>query len=183
MRIIGVTGTNSAGKEEVANYLKRLGFTHYSMSGFIAEEVKRHRLPDNRPNRIKVGNDLRAQFGADYIVRTLYARAEKSGADSVIESLRALSEVRAIQAHGGFVLGVDAPVVLRYARARARGGVKDDVTLAEFIAQEQSEMNPDDPTKQDLLGALALADAVVQNDNTLPVLHARVLKVLQKSRA
>ncbi|MDO8408431.1 MAG: AAA family ATPase [bacterium] len=182
-RIIGVTGTNGAGKGEVVRYLvERLGFMHYSVSGFITEEVIRNGLSVDRDNMIMVGNDLRACFGPAHIVESLYEKARSDGCDSVIESLRALAEVRRVRKLGGLIIGIDADPAIRYQRIRARRGAKDAVSFDEFIAQERSEMNPGEVTKQDLRGALRAADVVVVNDGTLEELHEMLGHALKKAR-
>jgi|SRR3989344_3270015 len=182
-RIIGVTGTNGAGKGEVVRYLvESLGFMHYSVSDFIVEEITRNGLTVDRDNMIMVGNDLRAIFGPAHIVEELYKKASEDGGDSVIESLRALAEMRRVRELGGTIIGIDADVRIRYERIRARRSSKDAISFEQFIAQEHSEMNPGNPTKQDLRGALARADVVITNDGTLEELHGRLDEVLTWAR-
>ena len=173
--IIGITGSFGAGKGEVVEYLKAAhGFSHYSASGFITEEVVRRELPLNRDSMTLVANELRAQHGASYVVDSLYARAQAAGGNVVIESLRAPAEVARIRELGGFVIGVDAPAQLRYDRAVKRGSEKDAVTFEYFLAQERREQNPGDPTKQNIFEALKLSDIVIQNDDTLETLAERI---------
>ncbi len=182
-RIIGVTGTNGAGKGEIVKYLvEQLGFMHYSVSGFIVEEIIRNGLTVDRDNMIMVGNDLRATFGPAHIVEVLHAKACEDGGDSVIESLRALAEVRRVCELGGFIIGIDTHPRLRYERIRARRSAKDAVSFDEFIAQERSEINPDDPTKQDLRGALKEADVIITNDGSFEELYEMLDHALTKAR-
>jgi dephospho-CoA kinase len=183
--IIGLAGSFGGGKGTVVDYLTTVrGFRHYSASKFITEEIVRRGLPVNRNSMIVVANELRAEHGPTYIIDMLYERAMVAGGDAIIESLRAVAEVRRIKELGGFVIGVDADPKLRYERARTRGSEKDNVTYEEWLAQEQKEINPDDPTKQNIFGALDEADVVVQNNGTLEELHAEIDNVLKKiSRA
>lgn len=173
--IIGLTGSFGAGKGTVVDYLiEKKGFNHYSASGFITEEIVRRGMPINRDSMIVVSNDLRATHGPAYIIDSLYARAQEKGGDSIIESLRAVAEVRRIKELGGKVIGVDANPEIRYERAVGRGSEKDNVTFEEWLEQQRKESNPDDPTKQDIFGALAESDYVVTNDGTLAELYAQV---------
>lgn len=175
MHIIGVTGMFGAGKGTVVSYLvQRKGFSHYSMSGFITEEVVRRGLPVHRDSMIVVANDLRATFGITHIVDSLYACAIASEHDAIIESLRALGEVRRVKELGGTIIGVDADRWLRYCRIRARKSEKDDVTYEQFVAQESLESQGDDSFKQNLLGALQEADVVLNNDGTVESLYQQI---------
>lgn len=179
--IIGITGSFGAGKGEVVQHLlARYGFTHYSTSGFITEEVRRRGLTVDRDAMASVANDLRKEHGPSYIVDTLYARAETAGGNVVIESLRAPAEVARIRELGGYVIGVDADAKVRYERAHARGTEKDNVTFEYFLEQEKREQNPGDPTKQNVFEALKQSDVVIQNSGTKDELYARVDEVMRQ---
>lgn len=177
--IIGVAGSFGAGKGVVVEYLRETrGFTHYSMSGFITEEIELRGMPVNRDSMIMVANDLRGMHGPTYILDQLFERAQKHGGNVVIESMRAVAEVRRIKELGGFVIGVDADPELRYKRTQGRGDAKDNVTYEEWCDQERRESNPDDPTKQNIFGALKESDVLVKNNGTLEELHAQIDAVL-----
>lgn len=184
--VIGITGTSGAGKETVVRYLQlQRKFTHYSVSGFITDEVVKRGLSVNRDTMRSVANELRVQHGVTYIVDMLYERVrttrEEEGA--IIESLRALGEVQRIKKLGGVVIGVDADIDIRYKRVHARGSMKDSVTYEEFIAQEYSEMNENDPYKQNLNAALKEANFVLRNDGTIETLQVKIKDVLARIHA
>lgn len=178
--IIGITGSFGAGKGVVVDYLlKNKGFKHYSASGFITEEIVRTGLPVNRDSMIMVANDLRATHGPAYIIESLYKRAQEAGGDAAIEALRAVAEVKKIKELGGFVIGVDADSKIRYERAFARKSEKDNVPYDTWLEQERRENNPDDPTKQNISGALKESDAFVTNNGTPEELFAQVETALK----
>lgn len=181
--IIGITGSFGAGKGVVVDYLKTRGFKHYSARDFIFEEIRRRGLDTSlgREVTIPVANDLRATRGPAFIVESLHMRATGDGDNAVIESLRAVAEARRLKELGAFILGVDADSRLRYERATARGSETDHVSYEQWLDQERRESNPDDPTKQDIFGALKESDAVVLNNGTLEELYAQVDLALKKA--
>ena len=181
--IIGLTGSFGAGKGAVVDYLVReKGFADYSARAFIADEIKFRGLPVNRDTLAQTANDLRQKHEPTYIIESLYNRAKERGGDAVIESLRAVAEVRIIKKLGGIVLGIDAPPELRYKRAVSRGSETDAVPYEEWLQQEIRESNPDDPTKQDIFGALREADVVIKNEASLQELYEKIDQMLKEQR-
>lgn len=179
--IIGLTGTFGAGKGAVAAYLTdEKGFRHISARAFITEEIKRRGLPITRESMTEVANSLRATGGPTYLYEQLVGTAKELGGDVVVESIRAVAEVQYTKEHGGVVIGVDANPQLRYERMTARGTETDSVTYEEWIWQQEQESNTEDPTKQNIPGALKAADYIIENNGTLQELHAQVDSVLAK---
>jgi len=177
--IIGISGSFGAGKGTVVEYLKASHhFTHYSASGFIVNEIKKRGLEINRDTMAVVANELRATHGPGYIIDSLYTQAEAHPGDVVIESLRAVAEVRRIKELGGIVIGVDALPELRFKRAIARNSVKDHVTYEKWLEQEKAESNQSDPHKQNIFGALKEADFVIINNSSITELQQEVEKFL-----
>lgn len=181
--IIGITGSFGAGKGAVVDYLvKEKGFADFSARSFITKEIKHRDLPVNRDTMAIVANDLRQKHEPTYIIESLYKEAKEKGGDAVIESLRAVAEVRLIKRLGGLVLGIDARPELRYERAVARGSETDQVPFEEWLQQEVRESNPDDPTKQDIFGALRESDVVIENTGSLEELYEKVDRMLKEQR-
>lgn len=178
--IIGITGTLGAGKGTVVEYLKTKGFKHYSVSGFISEEIARRGLPVNRDTMTEVGTDLRKIHGAGYITTELLKRAEGVEDNVVIESIRSIGEVESLKKHGAVLWAVDAEVKKRYERIAKRKSEKDSVTFEKFIADEERESRGTDPTEMNLPKCIALADMVFQNNGTEDELFAQVEAALQK---
>ncbi|MFA6369014.1 MAG: AAA family ATPase, partial [Candidatus Shapirobacteria bacterium] len=110
MIIIGITGTNGAGKGTIVEYLvKNKGFEHFSARAFIVEEIERRGLENNRDNMVMVANDLRAKNSPSFVADELFKRALESRQNCVIESLRTLGEIESLKKKGKFVLlAVDA---------------------------------------------------------------------------
>jgi len=177
--IVGLTGSFGAGKGTVVEYLLDVkGYTHFSASGFITEEIIKRGLPVNRDSMSVVANELRSTHGPSYIIDSLYARAQEHSGDVIIESLRAVAEVRRIKELGGFVLGIDANPILRYERAHARQSAKDDVSFEKWLDQEKAESNQGDLTKQNIFGALKESHVIIENNSSVEELHKEIDRVL-----
>ena len=179
--IIGLTGSFGAGKGCVADYLvNKKGFAHFSARSFITAEVQKRGLPLNRDTMTVVANDLRKINGPSYIFEQLVKQAKEHGGDAVIESIRAVAEAKYIKEMGGVVLGVDADPKIRYERIVARGSETDHVSFEEWHEQEKRESKPDDPTKQDIFGALRESDVVIMNVKSIELLEAEIEDFLKK---
>lgn len=173
--IVGLTGSFGAGKGCVADYLvNKKNFAHFSARTFIVQELERRGEVINRDTMTAMGNTLRAEHGPTYIFEQLVLMAKAHGSNAVVESVRAVAEARYIKEQGGIVLGVDAAPELRFERIVKRGSETDHVTFEEWKAQELAEMNPDDPTKQDIFGALRESDYIIMNTGSLDELETAI---------
>lgn len=179
--IIGLTGSFGAGKGCVADYLvQQKGFAHYSARTFITKEIEKRGLLVSRDSMIEVANDLRKMHGPTYIFEQLVNMAKEHEGNAVVESVRAVAEAKYIKEHGGVVLGVDADPQVRYERIVKRGSETDHVTFEEWHAQEVRESNPDDPTKQDIFGALRESNCIIMNTTTLEELYKEIDSFIQQ---
>lgn len=173
--LIGLTGTNGAGKGEIAACLKSKGYACYSLSDEIREELARRDREATRDNMIKLGNELRQTFGTDILARRVMAKVRGK---AVIDSIRNVQEVAFFRKQKGFILlAVDAPIALRYDRVRMRGRDESALTLAEFEAKEREEMS-ESPNGQQLRRCLDLADITIGNDGTLEDLRRKLEELL-----
>lgn len=182
MITIGITGTLGAGKGTIVDYLvQHRGFVHYSVRAFITEEINRRGLEVNRDTMTLVGNDLRAQHSPSWIVEQLYERAQASGCNCIIESVRTAGEVEALRGKPSFYLfAVDADPRVRYERAVLRGSETDHVDYDTFVTNEQREMANDDPNKQNLRYCIDHADYRFDNNGTREELNQQVEQVLEQ---
>jgi dephospho-CoA kinase len=180
--IIGITGTLGAGKGTVAKYLvDQKGFKYFSARAFFIEDVERRGLPVNRDTITEVANDLRAQHGPDYFVKTALARAQAQEGNSVMESIRTVGEADLLKEQGAKLWAVDADIKTRYERAVLRGSETDKVSFEKFTADEEREMTSTDPTKQNLAAVRAMADVIFTNNGTQEELFSHVEEALKRA--
>jgi len=177
--IIGLTGTLGAGKGTVAEVLMKKGFKHYSVRQFLLKEIIRRGLPNNRDSMVDVANILRAKHGPSYIAEELYREAHHDGGNAIIESLRAVGEVKSLKEKGNFFLiAVDADQKTRYARIIDRASETDNISFEEFVKNEEREMQSTDPAKQHIEACIALANVSLKNNTTIEDLEKSVETVL-----
>ncbi len=174
-RLIGLTGTNGAGKGEVANFLKKKGYAYYSLSDIVRQELSQEGKELSRNNLIKTGNELREKFGADILARLI---VKKIKGKTVIDSIRNPKEVEYLRQQKDFILiAVDAPVTLRFKRIKKRGRKESVSTLQEFIQKEAEEMTSNQKGQQ-LQTCIKMADIKITNEGSLEELYQKLEKLL-----
>lgn len=180
MIIFGITGTLGAGKGTIVEYLiSKYNFEHYSVRAYLIERIEEKGLPVNRDSMVLVANELRASQSPSFIIDELYKKAADSGKNCIIESIRTPGEVESLREKENFwLIAVDADAKVRYARITDRKSETDNVTLEEFIANEQREMTSSDPNKQNLSKCIEMADFVVDNSGSISDLEDEVHHIL-----
>lgn len=176
--IIGITGKNCSGKGEFAAYLKDAGYTYYSLSDEIRDELKKNNIPESRESLIEMGNKLRSQYGPSALADMLIKKIEP-GKNYVIDSIRNPAEVTALKKLPNFTLvEIKADDKIRYKRMCGRNRQGDAHSFEEFIAQEKREMNNENSTMQQLDKTIKMADVVIENNIGITELHQKITKLL-----
>ena len=178
--ILGITGTDGAGKGTVVEYLvAQHGFTHYSARALILEEIRKHGLPETRNQMRLTANELRQQHGNEFLIKVSYEKAAADGiTKAVIESVRTVAEAKYLHEHGGLLLAVDADQSLRYERVQARRSESDQVSFEEFKRHEELEKNDPDPHGMQKAKVIEMADYTVTNNSTVEDLEEQVEQFL-----
>ena len=173
--LIGLTGTNGAGKGEAASFFVERGYTYYSLSDVIREELRTKHQEISRDTLIRMGNLMRQQFSPDILARRV---AKKITGKSVIDSIRNPKEVEFFQSQKSFILlAIDAPAKLRFQRVKDRGRKESASSLKEFLAKEAEEMGTEE-SRQQLLACMNMADHTIINDGTIDELRKKLEKFL-----
>jgi len=182
MTIIGITGTDGAGKGVVVDYLiEQKKFSHHSARTLWVDEIEKRDEPVDREHMRLIANDLRRLHGNDYFIAESIRRAREADEKYVVlESLRALAEVETLKREGGVLLAVDADQRLRFERIQERASASDDISFDEFVAHEALEMNDPDPNGMQKAKVMEMADYTLLNEGTLEELHAQIEDVLRK---
>ncbi len=174
-RLIGLTGTNGAGKGEAAAFFQKKGYKYFSLSDLIREELRNKGQIITRDNLIKMGNHLRNKFGPDILARRVIERVQGK---AIIDSIRNPKEVAYLKKQNNFLLlAVDAPVEIRYNRVIKRGREESMDSLQEFIAKEAEEMSIEESGQQ-LQNCMKMADIVIINDGSLEDFHKKLEEFL-----
>lgn len=181
--IIGITGTDGAGKGTVVDYLvEKKGFIHCSARALWIDEIQKRGLEVRRENTRIVANDLRAQYGNDFLITEYMRRTGFAPSKNyIIDSVRTVGEVETLKKNGGYLWSVDADRRVRYERIQSRVSGLDAVSFEEFAGQEDLEMNDPDPHGMQKATVMTMADAMLTNDVSQDELYQRVEEALGKT--
>lgn len=174
--IIGITGTDGAGKGTVVQYLvDNEGYTHYSSREFLLTELQKANIMPTRNELRLIANKLRAQHGDDYLAKRAYELINKKEIKkAAVESIRTTAEALYIKQHGGILLAVDANPEIRYDRVQKRRSESDKVSYEEFLAHEELERNDPDPHGMQKAKVMEMADYTIMNDSSIEELQKQV---------
>lgn len=179
--IIGVMGRIGAGKDALAEYLKRKGFKQIAFRDAVVEEADKRGLSHTRENLQDVQRECRQRYGEDYFPKKIIEQVEKSRAKRiVITGLRTSTDARTLKEHFGkrvTLVLVDAKPEIRFERMKKRGRLGDPKTFEEFLDQERRENEHFDSEN-----AFTYADVMIDNSGTLEELHTRINRLLASAR-
>jgi len=184
---IGITGLNCSGKDTLAEFLENKGFVKRSLSDEIRKEMKIRGIPiTNRESMIELANELRKTQGAGILVKRLVASIDKTKNYSFV-SIRNPEEIAELKKHREFFLVfLESDPAKRFERMqeRAKHGAsqwgKIPQSFDEFLAEEKMELQNKDSTAQQLLQVRGMADIILENNDSVEELFAKVETFLDK---
>ena len=177
--IIGITGTFASGKDTIADYLEEKGFEHFSLSDELREIAKEKGIDPTRDNLRELGNASRDEFGPDYLPKRVLQRAKSDKV--LISSIRQPAEIEFLKKQEDFILiGVDAPIEMRFERLKKRNRPGDPRTLEGLKEKEEKEMQSKGKNCQKLHQCMQMADFTIANDGNYQELYKEVDRVLSK---
>lgn len=164
---LGLVGTNGSGKSSASAYLVEKGFVWISLSDVVREEVRRQGLAESRETMIATANTLKGTHGQAFLAKAAFERAEAHGHNQVVfDSIRNEAEVAYLAQHGVRMIGVDAPVALRFSRICARNRAGDDLDFTTFKKLDDQE-NLGTSSGQNIYAAMEACQEHLINDGDL----------------
>lgn len=171
-KIIGIAGTNGAGKDLLSALLARLlSYLVVSLSDTLRARLKTLGIDIAERDKLReLSAKWETEQGEGALVKmTLrdHLDGKKGVKGLIIVSVRRPSEARAIQARGGTVMWLTADSKLRYARTQTRTQDRyNEKSYDEFVRQEQIEMFPEpgNTTAPNMDGVRRIANVHLNNN-------------------
>jgi dephospho-CoA kinase len=170
MNLIGLGGTNGAGKDTVAEMLiERRGWLFVSLSDLLRIEAHNRGLEPNRESLRTISAEWRREGGLGVLVEKAIEHFEPvkdQHEGLVVSSLRHPAEAMVVHEYGGRVVWVDADPQIRYKRVTSRARHNEHaLTFDEFMEQERHEMeHQGDVATLNMGDVKKLANMTLMND-------------------
>jgi dephospho-CoA kinase len=176
--VVGLAGMPGSGKSLVVETAVEEGYSVVTMGDVVREETAARGLELNPENVGKVMLELRAARGESAVAEKCIPRIEqKEGSKVVVDGLRSYVEAEVFKRHfPKFVLvAVHASPETRFSRLFSRGRSDDPKNWAVFHERDMRELSVG------LGDAVALAEYLIINDDTVETLKKRANEVLRRA--
>lgn len=182
--IIGLVGLPGAGKTTVAGFLGQKGYRPVTLSDLIKEEAAQNGISEfTREILQNYGNQMRQEYGPDILARLAIKKINKQHLPhTVIDGIRNPAEIAYLKARDGFaLLGIVAPVKVRYLRLAKAKGHQWVGSYTNFLRQESRE----ERLGKKEIGlrvkeCLKKADYQIDNRGSLDELYQKLIRIIQK---
>lgn len=165
--IIGISGTNGAGKDTFTEYwLRRTSGLQISLGDMLRNQLPTDIEP-SRANLADLSAELRRRHGLAVLVDIALEQYNASNRSHLIlNGIRHPSEAQRVRDVGGTMVWIDAPIEARYRRIQQgnRGRFEDNVTFEQFQEQETREMNSNSESSVNLTAVKTLANIAITNN-------------------
>lgn len=176
----GLIGSNGAGKSAACRYFQEKGFQVFSLSDVVREAALAQGLSLDRDHLVAVGNELKQTHGADVLASRCLERAA-SHPLVVFDSIRNVAEAKMLKAKGVILLGIDAPIEVRFNRIKSRKSETDFIDFETFKAQDERE-NEGKSSGQNIFAAFQECHHVIHNVGALATLQKEIRKIILSSQ-
>lgn len=178
--VISLSGLKAAGKDELCKRLAAQGYASLRLSDPIRAEAVRRGFAQYTTAQLQdIGDEGRRLGGPGFWAAKAIELAKERGlAKVIINGVRNPGEIEALRtaAEGRCTLvGVVAPLLVRFGRVAGRGQVEDRYKLEEFVAMDDRDRgigSPPDGQQVDRCLALVPWENLYVNDGTLEAYHA-----------
>lgn len=178
---LGLIGANGSGKSTVCEYLHHQGFEVISLSDVVRSEAEKKGLPKDRDTLTQLANTLKSQQGIDVLAHLTFKHALQLGTPKIVfDSIRHPAEAAFLRHQGVFVIGIEAPLEVRYQRILSRQKETDHVDFNTFKLQCEREYEGHS-SGQNIREALSQANALIINNSDILSLNQKVDEILKQA--
>jgi len=175
--VLGLAGMPGSGKSLVVEAGRRSGYGIVAMGDVIREETEKRGLTPDSENIGEVMLDLRKQEGSGAIAKRCVPRIMTVQCPRVmVDGIRSLDEVEEFKKHlpKFALIAVHASPEARFSRLYSRRRSDDSVAWGVFHERDVRELGVG------VGGAIAMAEYVIVNDDSIEVGKRRAMEVLEK---
>jgi len=185
---LGVTGTFASGKNTFGDLIKKHFKAEFlGTADVLREETAARGLGLERPNLVRVANDLRATRGHGYLAEKCAEKLKTMDVEvGMVSDLRNVGEIEALRKAFGKdlkLIAIDSDKSVRYARAKSRKRWGEDfLSFEEWAAAEEKELHPktDDPSVQNIGACMALTDYTIYNNGSIEELEKASVELVRR---
>lgn len=183
--IIGLTGPIASGKGVVAEYLKKQGFSYFSLSDLVRKEAESRGITSvTRKILQDIGDELRRKIRKEILAHKVFEEIFASAEEKVvIDGIRNHFEIYYLKSkvEKFYLIGVKTPRKIRFERVQRRGKPSDPQTWEEFLEIDARDKGVGgDDYGQNVGICLELADFVVENIDHIEDVRRKVRAILTK---